>query len=305
MNYRADIKDDEVISAFSKGITQTDLANELNCHPTTILRRMKKHGLGMASFKPKPDLSPSEELSYVLGVIFGDGYITKTRKGAHIVGLHVMDLDFAEAFRTDMSKILKKNAYLYKYEKTNAYRTEFSSKTFYTFIKDTSFPTIIEIASWYPQQFIKGFFDSEGTVDIRKYDQPRIEIYNQKREYLDSINHLLFDLGIRSVVRFKRQESLMYRLCVEDKNSCRLFAEKIGSSITRKNLKLQQIIEQQTRRTICPICLTSFVIGTRTYKMFCCRKHEKKFNKYKREHGLTREQTARHFKELKGGECIL
>lgn len=281
-----------------------EIADAHQVHPITISRLLERYGYtsrkGGASRMGENDYPPSPKLSYVLGVIFGDGYTTKTKKSAYIIGLHVMDLDFAKVFRESMSRILGKNGYLYKYEKTNAYRTEFCSKPFYSFMDDTPLNALFEIASRYPSQFIKGFFDSEGNVNIGKYNQPRIEIYNQKREYLDFIRSLLLTFNIRSVVRTKRQENLMYRLCIEDKNSCRLFAEKIDSSIARKNLKFQQIIEQQARRAICPTCLVSFVKGTKAYKKFCCRKHEKKFNRYKRKHNLTREQTAEYFKKLRG-----
>ena len=83
------------------------------------------------------DLSPSPELSYIIGVYFGDGNIYYRKKtGAYYFRVKVVDKDFAEVVKDDLIKIGLNPTVSHIEEKTrsNRWYVEASSKSLYKFL---------------------------------------------------------------------------------------------------------------------------------------------------------------------------
>ena len=111
---------------------------------------------------------PSPELSYVRGANIGDGC---TLIDNWIVKLEVTDRDFAEAFNTSMAalfsrktpnKILTKR---FKVKRLPMYVVRYACRPLVELLR-LPLEKILEIAFKFPREFLRGFFDAEGHVDV-------------------------------------------------------------------------------------------------------------------------------------------
>ncbi|GEM_PF-1150658 len=132
------------------------------------------HDVKMIGGENAFEAKPSPELSYILGVLFGDGSVfLNKKKQDYFLSLSVKDKDFAEKFSGCGAKILNK-------EKTFAavkekprhfsamYTTRIRSKQLYNFVKavkedfEKAKPFIEEFSA----EFVRGLADSEGTACV-------------------------------------------------------------------------------------------------------------------------------------------
>jgi hypothetical protein len=203
---------------------------------------------------------PSKELAYIIGVLNGDGYISKTNK-CYFFRLAVKDKDFAD--------FMKKTLYLWsgikpcfykrkdKYYKQGFYYEIFlNSKNVYQFLYDFSInknPQAIEnIKKFlknkkYKVKFIEGFFDSEGSIT----EDGRINITNINQNLLILCKEFLENLGIntdiiKKIVKERKirdkilKPTEIYSLCIKYKEEIQKFCEICSSTIERKNKNIQQ-----------------------------------------------------------------
>jgi intein-encoded DNA endonuclease-like protein len=147
-------------------------------------------------------LKPSEELAYVIGVVLGDGYVGKksrVRKGYNdvIICLEAKDREFVEEFGRCLAKVLGRRPIRPRYVKSSGrYVVEAESKTLYELLRKPvdldRLRRYIEHCERCVAAFIRGFADSEGSVDKHGY----IYITNTNIKRLIYINELLRRLGI-------------------------------------------------------------------------------------------------------------
>jgi intein-encoded DNA endonuclease-like protein len=200
------------------------------------------------------DLSPSSELSYIIGVYFGDASLYYRKKtGAYYFRIKVVDKDFAEAVKDSLAKIGLKPTISYVEEKTrsNRWHVEASSKSLYKFLSQDK-EELFKIAEKYPEDFLRGFFDSEGYVTSDK-----IALENYDLELLEFSKELLKKLDIHSTIHIAKKKGTesnirgeiyyykddFYALSIHRKEAVKNFAVKIGFSIKRKQDKLQRLLE--------------------------------------------------------------
>lgn len=122
---------------------------------------------GLNKFNP----IPSGELSYVLGVIFGDSnlFFDKNKKD-FVIRLDAIDKDFVTFFSKNVSKVLNKNkdysVCVVKHKNMGSiiYSTRARSKELYYFLKNlkSDFEKVKPFAEKFPKEFIQGLSDSEG-----------------------------------------------------------------------------------------------------------------------------------------------
>lgn len=164
-------------------------------------------------FKPVP----SKELSYVLGVLKGDGSVYKTLRRyknkkdqmAYMICLQVRDKPFAEEFARCLSKVFNKNVNVIACDEKQGrgifHKVFLASKSFYDWYYSSN---IYEIALEYSIEFIKGVYDSEGSLGfttskrggkIHKYDI--IHIISSNLELLRIIQNQLNKYNITSKLK--------------------------------------------------------------------------------------------------------
>jgi intein-encoded DNA endonuclease-like protein len=122
-------------------------------------------------------LKPSEELAYVIGVKVGDGYVGKksrVRKGYNdvIICLEAKDREFVEEFGRCLAKVLGRRPIRPRYVKSSGrYVVEVRSQTLYELLRKPvdldRLRRYIEHCERCVAAFIRGFADSEGSIDKR------------------------------------------------------------------------------------------------------------------------------------------
>jgi len=182
----------------------------------------------------------SKELAYILGVVAGDGFVCKCVNRAYIVGLSVIDKDFAYTFKKNIKKWCGYSPSVYYYK--NMIRVYFYSFEAYKFIKSFDVNFLLCAKSIEKSFFLKGFFDSEGHVGKR-----HVSIGNTNLGLVNLTRKLLIFLGIRYtkiyVKKLKDGEKTFYYFYVWGKENLRKFQRYVNFSIKRKIDKLTEIIQ--------------------------------------------------------------
>jgi intein-encoded DNA endonuclease-like protein len=208
------------------------------------------------------ELSPSPELSYIVGVFFGDGSIYLDNAGGgykYKVRLKVVDKEFAEEFKRCLESIGLKPSLRFERNKTRTDRwcVEAYSKSLYTFLKQPK-EKLFEIAREYPREFLRGFFDSEGSVGWdRKRKKLSVKACNYDLELLQFVQELLASLGIHSKIYVQAREGRRVKIrdkyysykqdfyCIDiyRREAVAEFAKIVGFTISRKAEKLKSCLE--------------------------------------------------------------
>ncbi len=248
---------DEYLKAmdmYQRGLGPTEISRKLGILEKTVE--------GWIYHKKVPPLArwhpePSNELAYVLGVLYGDGNITKCGY-KHIITLEVKDLEFAEFFSKTVSKLLNKKYIAPKWDKSdNEWRVVYHSKAFYVWYKEQTLETLkpyIEHNKGYVASFLRGVYDSEGNHYKSKKKGTQIRLSNNNLKLLNYVQHLLkkyFDItatgpylngkageeskmGNRTIKR--RHDN--YRIEISRRQHTQRFLSEIGFNITEKQLGL-------------------------------------------------------------------
>lgn len=119
-----------------------------------------------------PDLSPSPTISYILGVLWGDGCVSKWGR-MYLARLSVVDPVFARSFKRSLEGIgLHPYICMEYYSKKNPrWKDQFCvtaySKKFFEWYKDLTpeeIESIVLRSRSNAKEFVRGFLESEGTV---------------------------------------------------------------------------------------------------------------------------------------------
>lgn len=209
----------------------------------------------------KPLLTPSPSLSYLIGVVFGDGSVNmmrrKTGRTNYNIDLDVKDRDFIDTFNDALHDILGKYYSVNQYD--GRYQVRGQSKVLYFLLKDKNLDSLRKFIDPFPAEFIRGFVDSEGSICLwsnHGYKGARLDFANTNHEVIAFTEMLLQRFGIRThsserhagKTSTKRDGSLitsrksLYQIAIHDKASLKIFAEKVGFSIGRKQNRLMEAV---------------------------------------------------------------
>ncbi|MEM2555213.1 MAG: LAGLIDADG family homing endonuclease [Nitrososphaerota archaeon] len=146
----------------------------------------KNHPLGKIN---KFDRKPSREFAYIIGTIFGDGYIYFDGRRYQIV-LAVKDKEFAEEFGKCLTKVLgRKEPYKpFWSENRKLWVIEVCSILLYKFLNRPleELKPYIEYSKETVASFLKALFDGEGSIYKRV-----LMLYNTNIELLNYAKYLL------------------------------------------------------------------------------------------------------------------
>lgn len=202
---------------------------------------------------------PSPALSYVVGANIGDGC---TLTSNWIVKLEVTDYDFAKMFNKSMAKLfgrVRPNRILRRHSvgRLPMYVVKYASKQLVKLLR-LPLKKLLEIACVFPQEFLRGFFDAEGHVDVSagRYFQLFVGAENSDRFLLRKVGELLRTLGIDSRIQRKREAGSIkvirntlfvmrrtsYSVMIGRMGDVKRFAAEVGFSIHRKTQKLEDAL---------------------------------------------------------------
>jgi intein-encoded DNA endonuclease-like protein len=210
-----------------------DIARELGVSYPAIRYWMKKLGVVWREKNNamilkngrKFDASKKITLSYILGVLLGDGYVYSSKK--HFVKLNVAERDrvFALSFKKALEDIgLHPFESIIKPLKPQHSPQICITANSYFFVKWYKSLTIKDIRALAMESeetmtsFIKGFYESEGCIHEIKKDKWRglqIDIFNTKKELILLTKDILERLGFRYFKLFAKKVwsgSILYTL---------------------------------------------------------------------------------------------
>lgn len=242
----------QVSSLHNSGLKPRLIAELTRCPEDTVRHWIRRDRHPLSNFN-QVNLSPSAELSYVIGAVFGDGSLVKAvqhRKGKkwgthYRIKLSAKDREFVVHFNHCLSKIISRaNPYILKRTHRNSmYTVVAKSKILFDFLKGKKVREFKPIIDLYPAEFIRGFADSEGGVSDN-HGTPQIRIYNTNLELLCFIRDLLGN-------RFNIESSIykaksVYVLDIAGKDDAYKFTSRIGFNIRRKQDKLEMWVKNLT-----------------------------------------------------------
>lgn len=198
------------------------------------------------------DLSPSYSLSYLVGVLLGDGssfsHDTSAGYTKHIVNLRATDKDFVKTTRRFVQNIAFFDVPKIQVEEPRkeshslVYELRFGSQHLFNYMKEEKYSEVLEE---YPSGFLSAFCDGEAHVSKQR---KQIRIYNTNKSLLDSCKELLETFDISSHYWRKPKEKNekatkdTYALVILTEENLRKFAEKIDFHIERKRERLHSWI---------------------------------------------------------------
>lgn len=191
------------------------------------------------SFSYQLNLNPSPELSYLVGVFLGDGYVGMRNRG-YCVGLECKDEEFVDRFIECLSAVLgepvrKRKRRARSSSHSDTFIAEKYSKPMFEFIKSENFGGCVEI---YPRDFLRGVYDSEGCVN--KLGK-RISLSNTTLSTIQLTKNLLEKLGFHPRLNtfYHPRWKTLYSLNIGRANEVARFSEEIGFTIERKQRRLR------------------------------------------------------------------
>lgn len=218
------------------------------------LNRRKLGLLRKGSWGPNRqfDKTPQPALAYILGVLYGDGYVRLAHKS--FIRLAVKDKEFVESFKSAVGKIglhpsrIRLNLWHTKHKGTSPqYLVEAYSKPFCKWFKSLTFDEVYRLLQTpeMKREFIRGFYESEGCLSTGK-NYRGMKIVNTNLELINLAQHILNDLGFypHKYCRNPQPPSIkqLYSLALYKQKSIKRFLNEIGPCIPRKSLMTPKIL---------------------------------------------------------------
>lgn len=261
----------KIVDLYNAGFPSRIVAEKVGISHARVLQLLEKEGVNRRMVE-KPIANPkyrtlTPERAYIIGVMCGDGclFSTLVRKKQWVyrqyaVNLAVRDLDFAQEFARCLNAVygLTINIGFQKRKDKNPKCSDIwvaSSK------RKAIFQDLAQyrfgVRTWeVPQEildiederiigaFLRGYFDSEGSVSVGKRGAA-IMASSTNRAGLECVKELLMTLGI-GVSEIKEDtradRNKCFYLYITHRNNYRLFLQKVGFSIKRKEERLNQYL---------------------------------------------------------------
>jgi len=229
----------------------------------------------------KSMIKPNFQLGYVLGALNGDGAINYM--GA---SLEVTDLDFVDYFTEQLTII-----YPYKigHNKRNrgknrklTYVVSIYSRSYGKFLKEYNLKLISLKSENFKRGFLKGFYDSEGSVrasnlDNKKITKREISFVQKSFDTINLISVLLKQFNISHKINSHigsgfNKEGKYYTISIYGFDNLLIFKNKIGFSINRKSKILDLAINSFEIERLCTDCNKKIELSRSGKKRVRCKK---------------------------------
>jgi len=191
--------------------------------------------------KIEPDLTPTPNLSYILGVIEGDSSVFHRNHHRYIIAMETttrkLNLSFEEAL-----KAIGLNPNTYEIKSRKTWRTRANSKAFYDWYNSLDLEKTEEFLSGrrMKESFIRGFYESEGNISKPNKWCWRVKMGCTNKELVRMVHRLLEELGFNFNLRssenkYGKGDKLLHELSNAKKDEVSRFMADIGPCIKRIN----------------------------------------------------------------------
>ena len=274
---------EETIRLYLEGKTIREVSKITGIHKSSIFRHLKKLGitrnvsesriglklsdehknaikLGMSKAEnvgtPPREIQNkgiTDDLAYILGVMYGDGYIMK--QGG--IGLEVKDFDFIEEFKkiTERQFGIIGNIYDGKhssefkdwrngktYERQPTKIIRFGSRLISDYIiKIKNFETVKLFTKTQKILFLRGLWDSEGSINIHK-THPTLNFTHNSEELIKIFTSLLLEVSGINMKYYQKTEQRNFIAYIQHRELIKKFYEIIQPTIKRKRMIFEEII---------------------------------------------------------------
>ncbi|MFQ6129278.1 MAG: LAGLIDADG family homing endonuclease [Candidatus Hadarchaeaceae archaeon] len=263
-----DSKNDLEKAYWGEGKSINEIAHLAGKNYSTIYRRIIKFGIKRRTrseglrikYGTRPsklDLSPSPNLAYILGVLYGDGTVFRYyHKGdGHYrfgISLQVTQKKFALSFKQALEKLRFKPRFSF-YPPRKRYTVEQYSEEFYHWFELLSLDNLRNFLNnnFCVREFVRGFYESEGCLSTERYKQRcryKNKIYEYQRtgcslsmtntnlEVFTLVKNCLEKLGLSFRISIRRRpgRKILYRVYTAKRRTITRFLDVIKPCIKNK-----------------------------------------------------------------------
>jgi len=227
-----------------KGWGSWKIADELGICRSTVTHWIY-HGTSPENSLTIPNLEPSSDLSYIIGVKLSDGYTSQ----GEAFKIFAKDRDFVENVRNCISKILKrrpaerdKSYKIWWCPSSEMWAVEMGSQWFASFLSKE--PKAFEpIMKEFPSDFLRGLFDGDGSSYKEEGHLLRIQLGNTNQSVINLAERALSKIGIDCRIyetdladHPEAKKETYYKLLIDKQEDARKFGKRVGTSIKRKRV---------------------------------------------------------------------
>lgn len=209
----------------------------------TVLYHMRRQGI-----KTRPrnwrrmkhvNFQPSPFLSYVMGALYGDGWVSKSKLGR--IEMRVISKEFADKVAEGLN-FLGLNAHVRgpitppNPKHNQVWIAMAKSQSFCRWWHETDPFRRLEISLYFPTNFIQGLFDAEGSVYVRAGEVgPRVSIACGRLEVMSAAMGILKDRGYNctSEVTVTPHGTAVYQIKIGSHSHAERFVQEFPSTIVR------------------------------------------------------------------------
>lgn len=225
---------------YGKDMTTKEIAKNLGKPPYAVW--IKASRLRRKIYTIKRVVSPSPECVYLIGVRFGDGFVTNNGRGYREFRVSTTDIKFAKKVQEAIVKVVGKARKIYVVKNPKGTWTKKDIYDVGTEIKDLvdivdrNIDKLIPWIERYPEKFIEGLFDSEGSIYLDDGKYLRLEIGITNKKVLDIAYQLLIKLGFHP--RFNIGKTPLgrpyYRLRLHNQQEVKKFLKTVNTLKARR-----------------------------------------------------------------------
>jgi len=187
-------------------------------------------------------------LAYLVGATWGDGNLSYNKQGRYWrITLRATDREFVDEYERCLSVLLGRRyrVRIYRFAKspehTDQWRVDAQSRILYDYLSQGP-ESIRLLLDAYPTDYLRGFFDAEGSAYERKWDGRSywgIRVVNTSANLILLAHQLLLRLGIEGKIYVDERKSApnlkwLYIWICQKRDQVRRYRDLIGFSIPRK-----------------------------------------------------------------------
>lgn len=204
-------RDELVDLHWIQGLSLKEIGERHDVTSSAIVYWMRKFGIEHRSRLQDVLFEPSPTLSYVMGVLHGDGFLYfNPANSQHLIILSVVDREFAISFAKALNRlglrapirILPPRQESYQQQ----YRVGATSKNFHELWNHLSVEERLDLGMAYERDFIRGVYESDGCVKSHR-GSLELAIYKTDITMLERVEGSMSKRGFSVKIYDKRLDS--------------------------------------------------------------------------------------------------